>query len=240
MGVAPGVTQFKSLHKSWFPKNRNSWSCCRGERVQKHSSCLTLTQYILLSVILDSGLCWLPVIPARCPSKIFKIYISSRKVSLGNKNHLFPSLWKDLRAPTKFAALVVQVSHCPKGSNTFSSHQGLKCIWQFFKKHIRDLGESYSLSAWVAAASKCCEFWGFLSRLYTGLRYLLKAAIFMLNCCHDLYFTTCLYTLKNHYLTDKRCFSGSSMKFYAEISLPSCLVFSLVRFGELFALGSYW
>lgn len=38
----------------------------------------------------------------------------------------------------------------------------------------------------------------------------------MLNCCHDLYFTTCMYTLENYYLALERCFNESPMKFCAE------------------------
>lgn len=95
-------------------------------------------------------------------------------------------------------------------------------------------GIIFLLSVWVAAASKCCEFWGFLSKLYTGLCYLLKAAIFMLNCCHDLYFTPCTCTLKNYYLALKKCFGESSVKFCAKSYYLLACFFGLVQFGELF------
>lgn len=83
-----------------------------------------------------------------------------------------------LRAPTRSPHF--------RDWNAFGN--SLRNTWGIWENHI------LAVSLGSSSIQVLGEFWGFLSKLYTGLCYLLKAAIFTLSCCHDLYFTTYTYT----------------------------------------------
>lgn len=181
------------------------------------------------------------MVPSQCSSRVFKICISLRRVSSGNKKPPFPlplegpqSTHKVLspRIPgTDKSPIALKAPTCSRDIrdlNAFGiSLRNASGIWENRILTV-SLGSSSIQVLWVL---------GFFSKLYTGLHYLWKAAIFMLNCCHDLYFTTCTYTLKN-YLAIKRCFSESSVKFCAKSHyLLACFLVWIVL-GSCLWLGS--
>lgn len=233
MGVAPGNNSIETSEEILAPlKNEISSLDVEGKEYSTVLPLHWLTKFcfLLFLTVADADHLWVSCIL----SESLKIDISLRRLSSRNKKLLLPlPLERPQRTHNVFSPHISGTDKSPiapkaprcsphiRDINAFGNSLGkISRIWA---------NRILTVSSGSSSIQVLWEFWGsFFSKLYAGLRYLLKAAIFMLNCCNDLYFTTCTYTLKKTLSCTQKVFQWKLHEILCKISLPSCLGFHFV------------